>query len=75
MLRELGASSMLYDPSADRTVRLNAMARKIWECCDGSHDVAAIVATLKAVFDAAPDLEADVRRTLRAFAGAGLFAA
>lgn len=74
VLRELGADAMLYDPAADRVVRLNATAQRIWTCCDGTRDVAAIVASLRAVFDveAAPDLEADVHRTLQLFAGAGL---
>ena len=74
VLRELGTEAMLYDPAADRVVRLNATAQRIWSWCDGTRDVAAIVAGLRGAFDieAEADLETDVRRTLRAFAEAGL---
>ena len=74
VLRELGTEAMLYDPAADRVVRLNATAQRIWACCDGTRDVADIVATLRAAFKVAAEaeLEADVRRTLQAFAEAGL---
>lgn len=74
VLRELGAEAMLYDPAADRVVRLNATAQRIWSSCDGTRDVAAIVANLRAAFRVAAeaDLEADVQRTLEAFADAGL---
>jgi hypothetical protein len=77
VLRELGTEAMLYDPAADRVVRLNGTAQRIWSCCDGSRDVKAIVAELCAAFPAveAAELEEDVRRTLRAFADAGLLLA
>ena len=74
VLRELGTEAMLYDPAADRVVRLNATAQRIWACCDGTRDVTSIVASLRAAFMVAAEaeLEADVRLTLQAFAEAGL---
>jgi len=74
VLRELGTEAMLYDPVADRVVRLNGTAQRIWTCCDGTRDVDAIVASIRAAFSAGAeaDIEADVRQTLQAFAGAGL---
>jgi hypothetical protein len=75
VLRELGTEAMLYDPSGDRVIRLNATAQRIWTCCDGTRDFAGIVASLRESFDVGgrADLEGDVRQTLTAFAGAGLF--
>jgi PqqD family protein of HPr-rel-A system len=74
--RDLGEEAMLYDPRADRVVRLNATSRRIWELCDGAHDAAAITSTLAHEFDApAPeDLAADVAQALASFAAAGLLA-
>jgi hypothetical protein len=73
--RDLGAEAMLYDPSADKVVRLNRTARRIWELCDGRHDVAAIAATIGREFaaGAGADVDGDVRTVVGALAGAGLF--
>ena len=73
--RDLGAEAMLYDPGADKVVRLNRTARRIWELCDGGHDVAAIAAALGREFATAPgaDLDGDVRAVVEAFAAASLF--
>ena len=77
VLRKLGADAMLYDPAADQVVRLNPTSQRIWELCDGEHDLSRITAALRGEFEVAPDvaLESDVRRTLAAFVQAGLLAA
>ena len=77
VLRDLGAEAMLYDAAADQVVRLNPSSQRIWELCDGEHDLAAIASELRNGFDVSDDsdLERDVRETVEAFAQAGLLKA
>jgi hypothetical protein len=72
--RDLGTEAMLYDPVADRIVRLNRTALRIWDLCDGARDLAEIAGALAADFAAGPgaDVRADVGAAVGAFAAAGL---
>ncbi len=76
VLRDLGPDAMLYDPVGDRVVRLNSTSRRIWQLCDGEHDLAAIAATIAGEFRTPPsaDVPEDVAATVRAFGAAQLLA-
>jgi methylamine dehydrogenase accessory protein MauD len=64
----------LYNACTRQTLTLNPTAALVWECCDGAHDIAAIVAEVREVFPHAPDAEGDVRALLTALADARMIA-
>jgi peroxiredoxin len=63
---------VLYNDCQARTLTLNPTAALIWECCDGEHDVMAIVAEVREIFPEAPDTERDVLALLNALTQAGM---
>lgn len=75
VLRPIGGEAMFYDSRTDQVVRLNAVARRILELCDGSSGVEEIEAVLRAEFDvpSEADLRKDVVSTLAQLTAAGVF--
>ena len=63
---------VLYHTCRKRMMTLNQTAALVWTCCEGNHDLAAIVAELREVFPDAPDLERDVIAVLYDLARAGM---
>ena len=64
---------VLYDGSSEMGYSLNASARAIWDCCDGTRNVREICDALSASFDIPPDLLLeDVRLALRQLLTLGL---
>ncbi len=63
---------ILHHGCQQQTMTLNPTAALIWACCDGDHDVAAIVAELREVFPNMPDAERDVRELLSSLMQAGM---
>ncbi len=43
-------SMMLFHAGRQELLTLNSTAALVWECCDGEHDFAAIVAEVQEVF-------------------------
>ena len=76
VLHELDSEAMLYDPDADRVIRLNATARRVWELCCGDRTLDDIARLIEQEFRADPetDIHQDVARTIAQFASAGLLA-
>ena len=71
--RELEDGGVIYDTSAERVHTLNMTAAYIWNCCDGSHDAAAIAAALHDSKQICPEQALnDVCRTLNYFRSEGL---
>jgi peroxiredoxin len=68
-------SLLLYNSCSRQVLTLNLTGALVWECCDGKHDVAGIVAEVDAVFPAAPTVDADVRGLLDSLLRGGLIAA
>lgn len=57
-------SMVLFDTERNALLTLNPTAALVWECCDGEHDLAALIAEVRDVFPTAPTAEADVRAVL-----------
>ena len=57
-------SMLVFHTARQGVLTLNPTAALIWECCDGEHDEAAIVAEVREVFPDAPDPARDVRELL-----------
>jgi hypothetical protein len=68
LYRELKTGCVLYHPGTNEAHVLNITAAYIWNCCDGSRDVAAIAAEVAKVCRL-PVQQAlgDVQKTLRSF--------
>jgi hypothetical protein len=56
---------VLFQSQKGLIVTLNPTGALVWECCDGMHDLDAIVAELRDVFPSAPAPDRDVRSLLR----------
>jgi len=69
-----GGSMLVFNTARQDVLTLNPTAALIWECCDGEHDEAAIVAEVRAVFPAAPDPARDVRDLLLGLHEGGMLA-
>lgn len=67
-------SMILFDAERQELLTLNPTAALVWECCDGEHDLAAIVAEVREVFPGAPAIAADVRAALAQFRERGMLA-
>jgi hypothetical protein len=64
---------VLYDGDSEMGYSLNASAKAIWDCCDGSRNVRQICDDLSSTFDITPDLLLeDVRLALRQLLTLGL---
>lgn len=57
-------SMILYNACQQQVLTVNATAALVWECCDGAHDLAALVAEVREVFPDAPDPARDIRELL-----------
>lgn len=68
-----GSMLVLHTVRQD-VLTLNPTAALIWECCDGEHDEAAIVAEVRALFPDAPDPAQDVRDLLLRLHESGMLA-
>ena len=66
---------VLYHGCRQQTLTLNPTAALVWECCDGEHDIAAIVAEVREIFPDAPDVDGDVGALLATLRQAGMIAA
>ena len=53
---------------------LNATGAFVWECCDGEHDVDAIIAEVRDIFPTIEGLDRDVRAILDHLLQAGMIA-
>ncbi len=67
-------SMIVFHTGHQDVLTFNPTAALVWECCDGEHDQAAIVAEVRALFPAAPDPAQDVRDLLQRLHGSGLLA-
>jgi len=63
---------VLFQSQRGLILTLNATGALIWECCDGMHDMNAIVAELRSVFPAADCADRDVRALLSTMCQHGL---
>jgi len=57
-------SMMLFHTGRQELLTLNSTAALVWECCDGAHDFAAIVAEVQEVFPDVSSVPDDVRAAL-----------
>lgn len=65
---------ILYNSCRQQALTLNETGAFVWECCDGDHDRAAIIAEVRDVFPTAAGVEGDVRELLNRLFQAGLIA-
>ena len=63
---DLGSEILIYDERNDAVHLLNATARRIWQLCDGAHEVSDIVDEIGRLFPhvGATQVSDDVQRTL-----------
>ncbi len=67
-------SMMLFHARRQELLTLNGTAALVWECCDGTHDFASIVAEVQEVFPAVPSVPNDVRAALAELRTHGMLA-
>lgn len=68
-------SLILLNPESGQYFTLDEVGARIWELCDGSHDVADVVSTLHAEYDAPlKSIQTDVLELLDELAGEQLVA-
>lgn len=65
-------SIILFHSCRQTLLTLNPTAALVWECCDGEHRLADIVAEVREVFPAIPTIEQDVLAVLRDLYEAGV---
>lgn len=66
-------SLVLLDPSNGKYFALDDVGAQVWELCDGTRDIPAIVAAICAEYEAEPtQVEADVRELLAELETEGL---
>ena len=51
ILHELDDEALIFDAASSDTHRLNGTAYFIWQCCDGTHDLAAIARSVSEAFE------------------------
>ena len=51
ILHELDDEALIFDATSSDTHRLNGTAYFIWQCCDGTHDLAAIARRVSETFE------------------------
>lgn len=65
LAEEVDGELLLYRLGDHKAVHLNDTASLIWQLCDGSRDLEAMLSELRALFpDAGEELEADVQEAL-----------
>lgn len=71
---DLGSELIVYDERTRQVHVLNPTARRIWQLCDGTHQIEDIVAEIARLFPQAPvdTVESDVRSTLDELDGQGV---
>ncbi len=67
-------SMILFHTERSELVTLNPTAALVWECCDGEHGFAALVAEVSDMFPDAPSVEADVQAVLADLRERGMLA-
>ncbi len=67
-------SMMLFHAGRQELLTLNGTAALVWECCDGGHNFAAIVAEVQEVFPDVPSIPDDVRVALAQLKTHGMLA-
>ena len=76
--QEVSEGCVLYDAKGRKVFVLNPTAAYVWNCCDGEHDVDAMIDELaKALEEKAPSrtrLKGDVEKALAEFRTMGLLA-
>lgn len=71
--RVLDTEALVVDPKAGLLYPLNSVATRIWQLCDGTHSIEAIVATVADEFDAPrATIAADAEHFLGALLAANL---
>ena len=65
--------ALLFNPDTNDVKAVNTTALFIWEHCDGTADLASIVAAVQESFDDAPEdqLQAQVQACIEALLGSG----
>jgi hypothetical protein len=65
LTQEVGGTRVLLDPDGGRYYSLDEISGRIWDLCDGSRDVADVIATVQDEYEAEPErIERDVMRFL-----------
>jgi hypothetical protein len=71
--RELEDGGVVYDTAAERIHTLNVTAAYIWNCCDGSRNVAQIASELEQLLNVSLEKAlTDVRESITYFQNEGL---
>jgi hypothetical protein len=65
---------ILYNGKRNEVLTVNGTGALVWECCDGAHDVDAIVSEIRDVFPGAEEIERDVRDLVHQLWQAGMIA-
>jgi hypothetical protein len=65
-------SMVLFHPPTRQLLTLNPTGALVWDCCDGSHTEAEIVAEIAALFPGVTSLADDVVAIVRDFRGHGI---
>jgi len=55
---------ILYNACRQQVLTVNPTAALVWECCDGAHNLDALVAEVRDVFPDAPAPDRDIRELL-----------
>ncbi len=63
---------VIYRVDTNQLLTLNPTAALVWACCDGAHDLPAIVAEVRALFPDAPMVERDVNAIVQDFRTRGM---
>jgi hypothetical protein len=67
-LEQMDTELLLYHPSGARILYFNQTASLVWELCDGSRSIQAIIDLLREAYpEAAEQISPDVSETLRKF--------
>ena len=74
-VEEMDGELLLYHPQSTSTIYMNNTAALVWQLCDGTRDVAAIIDILTESFpDSRDGIEDDVKKALETFLNQGALA-
>ena len=65
---------ILYNGQRNEVLTVNGTGALVWECCDGAHDVDAIVSEIRDVFPGADEVEQAVHALIDQLWQAGMIA-